>query len=273
MSEPKRITILGAAGRMGRANIEAVLDSNGALAVAGAIDRAGSPSLGVDAGVLVGRAAIGVPLSDDPAPAIAHSDAVIDFTTPESTIAAARLAAQAGAALVVGTTGLSKEDEAQLALAARHIPVVYAPNYSVGVTLLAALTRQVAAVLDPSWDIEIVEMHHRHKVDAPSGTALGLGKAAAAGRGVDHDTAKRAGRDGITGARETGTIGYASLRGGDVVGEHSVIFAGAAERVELVHKATGRSIFSQGAVRAAGWAIGQKPGMYDMMDVLGLKVG
>jgi len=271
MSETKRITILGAAGRMGRANIEAVLDAG--LSVAGAIDRPGSPSLGIDAGVLVGRPALGVVLIDDPAPAIAHSDAVIDFTTPANTVETARLAAQAGAALVVGTTGLSKDDEAQLALAAHHVPVVYAPNFSVGVTLLAALTQQVAAILDPSWDIEIVEMHHRHKVDAPSGTALGLGRAAAAGRKVDHDAVKQAGRDGHTGAREEGRIGYASLRGGDVVGDHTVIFAGAAERVELTHKATGRSIFSQGAVRAARWAVDQKPGLYDMMDVLGIKIG
>jgi 4-hydroxy-tetrahydrodipicolinate reductase len=271
MAEAKRIAILGAAGRMGRANIAAVLDAGPEIALSGAVDRAGSPHIGADAGSLVGRDATGVIIGDDPAPVIAWADAVIDFTTPAATLEAARLAAQAGAALVVGTTGLSPEQEAELSLAARHVPVVYAANYSIGVTLLTELTRQVAATLDPSWDIEIVEMHHRHKVDAPSGTALALGKAAALGRDVAHDAVKRAARDGHTGPREEGTIGYAVLRGGDVVGEHTVVFAGTGERVELGHKAAGRGIFSQGALRAARWAMDQKPGLYDMVDVLGLR--
>lgn len=269
MERRTKITVLGANGRMGRMLVAAVAEKAEAE-LFGATARKGSEAVGTDAGVLAGCGALGVKVSDDPAPLIAASDAVIDFTPPEAVEEHARLAAQAGAAYVCGTTGLSGEQEKALDLAARHIPVVYAPNMSVGVTLLSALTEKVAAVLGEEWDIEVMEMHHRHKVDAPSGTALALGKAAAAGRGVDHDERKVAGRDGHTGPRRPGDIGYAVLRGGDVVGEHTVIFAGESERIELTHKAGSRAIFAQGAVRAALWAHGRMRGVWTMRDVLGL---
>jgi 4-hydroxy-tetrahydrodipicolinate reductase len=182
----------------------------------------------------------------------------------------ARIAAEKGVAYIAGTTGMAECDEDVLREAAERIPVVYAANYSVGVTLLADLVRRTAARLGPEFDIEIVEMHHRHKVDAPSGTALALGRAAAKGRGVMLDEVAVRGRDGVSGAREKGTIGFAALRGGDVPGDHTVIFAGDGERLELSHRASGRDIFARGALRAALWAIGKEPGLYNMRDVLGL---
>jgi 4-hydroxy-tetrahydrodipicolinate reductase len=213
---------------------------------------------------------VGAAITADPAELAAASDALIDFTAPAATRALAGLAARFGRVLVVGTTGLTPEDEAVLHEAARQTPVVYAPNYSVGVTLLSALTERAAAILGPDYDIEIVEMHHRHKVDSPSGTALGLGRAAAAGRAVALDQVWCKSRDGHTGARPVGEIGFATLRGGDVVGDHSVIFAAEGERVELTHKASSRAVFAKGAVRAAQWAEGRPPGLYTMRDVLGL---
>ncbi|HSV29277.1 MAG TPA: 4-hydroxy-tetrahydrodipicolinate reductase, partial [Candidatus Omnitrophota bacterium] len=197
-------------------------------------------------------------------------DAVIDFTAPAATVTHAGMAAAAGKVLVVGTTGLSKDDEAKLQQAADRVPVVYAPNFSVGVNLLMALTERAASILGDDYDIEIVEMHHRHKVDAPSGTALGLGRAAAAGRGVPLDSVWCKARDGHTGARPKGEIGFATLRGGDVVGDHTVMFAAEGERVELTHKASSRAVFAKGAVRAALWAKGKPAGLYTMRDVLGL---
>ncbi len=268
-AESLAITIAGAGGRMGRMLVAEVARTEGCH-LTGALEREGSDALGADAGTLAGLDAAGVYLSADDAHAIAHSGAVIDFTTPEATVAHARLCAQAGAALVVGTTGLSAEDTGALEKAARHVPVVHAPNMSVGVNLLMALTRKVAAALGADYDIEIVEMHHRHKVDAPSGTALGLGRAAAEGRGVDHDAAAVLSREGRTGARPDGAIGYATLRGGEVIGEHTAMFAGASERIELTHKASDRTLFAAGAVRAALWARHQKPGLYSMLDVLGI---
>ncbi len=270
MSEPVKIAVMGAAGRMGRMLVTEVLSRQGCV-LSGATDMPNSPHLGMDAGLLAGCGEAGVLLVDDPATVIAAADAIIDFTAPAATVEHARLAAQAGAAHIIGTTGMSKQDEEALDLAARHVAVVYAPNFSVGVTVLMELTRKLAATLDDDWDIEVLEMHHRHKVDAPSGTALGLGKAAADGRGVDHDEKRQSTRDGHTGPRKPGDIGYATLRGGDVVGEHSVIFASEAERIELSHRATGRQIFSSGAVRAAVWAKSQQHGLYDMADVLGLR--
>lgn len=267
---PIKIAVMGAAGRMGRMNLAAVLDGGPDAVLAGACDRPGAEAVGQDAGRLIGRADVGLAVTDDPAPVVAGADAVIDFTTPQATVGHARLCAQAGAALIVGTTGMSAQDEQALTLAARHVPVVHAANMSVGVTLLRALVERVARALDPAYDIEIVEMHHRHKVDAPSGTALALGLAAARGRGVDHDAVKDAARDGHTGARKTGDIGYAVLRGGDVVGEHTVVFAGPGERIELTHKAADRAIFAAGALRAARWAAAARPGLYTMEDVLGL---
>jgi 4-hydroxy-tetrahydrodipicolinate reductase len=198
---------------------------------------------------------------------------VIDFTSPQATVRHARLAASHGVALVVGTTGLGPADFEVLKSAAQSVAVVQAANMSVGVNLLLGLTRQVASILADAYDIEIVEMHHRHKVDAPSGTALALGRAAADGRGVDLDAVSQRVRDGIIGARRQGDIGFAALRGGDVVGEHTVIFAGDGERIELSHKATSRAVFALGAIRAALWTVGQPPGLYSMRQVLGLETG
>lgn len=271
MAEMRKIGIVGAAGRMGRMLINIVNETEGCT-LAGATEAPGGAALGQDAGMLAGIGANGVLLIDDAPAMFAAVDAVIDFTVPTATAAHAAIAAEAGCALVAGTTGLEDEHRAALQAAAAKVPVVWAPNMSAGVNLLFAVTQQVARALDEDFDIEIVEMHHHHKVDAPSGTALGLGQAAAAGRGVDFDAGKILSREGITGARERGKIGFATLRGGDVVGEHSVIFAGAGERIELTHRATDRAIFARGAVRAARWTAGQEPGFYNMHDVLGLSV-
>ncbi len=269
MSENMKTVVVGCGGRMGRMLVRQVHGTPG-IAVCGATETKGSELIGSDAGVVAGVGDLGVHILDDPAAAIVHAEAIIDFTTPDATAEHARLAAQAGAALIVGTTGIEPAQAEVIEKAAHHVPVVWAPNFSVGVTLLTALTEQAATILGPEYDIEVVEMHHRHKVDAPSGTALGLGRAAAKGRGVDHDEVKQAARDGHTGARNEGDIGYAVLRGGDVIGEHSVVFAGAGERVELTHKAGARDLFAAGAVRAALWARGRKAGLYSMKDVLGL---
>jgi 4-hydroxy-tetrahydrodipicolinate reductase len=238
--------------------------------VAGATERAGAIELGRDVGELAGIGVLGVTLTDRPAEMFAAVDAVIDFTAPAATAAHAALAAEAGCAFVAGTTGLEDEHRAALRAAAKRVPVVWAPNMAAGVNLLFALTERVAQALGPEFDIEIVETHHRHKVDAPSGTALALGEAAAAGRGVALRDVRESGRDGITGARARGAIGFASLRGGDVVGDHTVVFAGAGERIELTHRAASREIFANGAVRAALWTAGRAPGLYGMKDVLGL---
>ena len=271
MAKELKIGVVGAAGRMGRMLVRQAGESPD-CAVAGATERPGSEAIGQDAGILAGIGEIGVAVGEDAAAMIAGVDAVIDFTAPEATVAHAELAAQAGASMVVGTTGLADSHMEALRRAARHVPVVVAPNMSAGVTLLMALVEQVARTLDDAYDIEILEMHHRHKVDAPSGTALGLGRAAAAGRKVDLDAVARMAREGHTGARPRGEIGFATLRGGDVVGDHTVVFAGEGERLELTHKASSRQVFAAGAVRAALWTKGQKPGLYSMRDVLGLGV-
>ena len=271
MAKELKIGVVGAAGRMGRMLVRQASESVD-CALAGATERPGSEAIGQDAGILAGIGEIGVAVGEDAAAMIAKVDAVIDFTAPEATVAHAELAAQAGAAMVIGTTGLTDGHMEALRRAARHVPVVVAPNMSAGVTLLMALVEQVARTLDDAYDIEILEMHHRHKVDAPSGTALGLGRAAAAGRKVDLDAVARMARGGHTGARPRGEIGFATLRGGDVVGDHTVVFAGDGERIELTHKASSRQVFAAGAVRAALWTKGQKPGMYSMRDVLGLDV-
>ncbi len=271
MAKKMKIGVVGAAGRMGRMLVAQVGAADGCV-LAGATERPGSEAVGQDAGTLAGLTANGVMLGDDAAAMIARVDAVLDFTAPDATVAHADLAAQAGAAMVIGTTGLTDSHREALRGAARHVPVVVAPNMSAGVTLLMALVEQVARTLDDSYDIEILEMHHRHKVDAPSGTALGLGRAAAAGRGIELDTAARMAREGHTGARPRGEIGFATLRGGDVVGDHTVVFAGDGERIELTHKASSRQVFAAGAVRAALWTKGRPPGMYSMRDVLGLSV-
>jgi 4-hydroxy-tetrahydrodipicolinate reductase len=263
-----KIGIVGAAGRMGRALVRAVCEAKGCRVV-GATERAGNAALGQDAGTLAGLDALGVALTADTAALFKAADAVLDFTAPEATLAHAALAAKHGVILVTGTTGLKPAEQAKIVAAAKKVALVQAPNFSVGVNLAMALVEQTARILDDDFDIEIVEMHHRHKVDAPSGTALGLGRAAAAGRGIRLEKMTESGRDGITGARKKGAIGFAALRGGDVVGDHTVIFAGAAERVEITHKAGGREIFARGAVRAALWAKARKPGLYSMQDVLG----
>ncbi|MBF0562918.1 MAG: 4-hydroxy-tetrahydrodipicolinate reductase, partial [Alphaproteobacteria bacterium] len=237
---------------------------------AGGSERQDSPFIGLDIGLLAGTDAAGVKVLADSRALFMVSDVIIDFTAATATAATAALAAETGKALVGGTTGLGPEPMSALGAAARRVPVVHAPNMSLGVNLLFALVEEVARTLDDSYDIEIVEMHHRHKVDAPSGTALGLGRAAALGRMVDLDAVSERVRDGHTGARRTGAIGFATLRGGDVVGDHTVIFAADGERIELTHKASSRTVFAKGAVRAARWACSQPPGLYSMRDVLGL---
>jgi len=264
-----RIGVVGAAGRMGRVLLRLAATTPGYRLAAGS-ERPGAAELGRDLGSLAGMEPLGLILGDNAEAVFAASDAVLDFTTPSAALAHAALAAASGKAHVIGTTGIDAAGEAKLAEAAAGAPIVYAGNMSLGVNLLAELVTQVARSLDPAWDIEIIEMHHRHKVDAPSGTALLLGRAAALGRNVPLDEAADRGRDGITGARKPGAIGFVALRGGDVVGEHSVIFATEGERIELTHKATSREIFARGALRAARWAAGRKPGLYAMKDVLGL---
>ena len=268
MSKPG-IVITGASGRMGQMLVKAVNASDQA-ALVGCVERAGHAWIGRDVGECMGGAAIGLRVTDDPLEAFARAQAVIDFTAPAATVEFAALAAQARAVHVIGTTGLEPEHHAKLDAAARHAVIIQAGNMSLGVNLLVRLTQKVAQALDADWDIEVVEAHHRMKVDAPSGTALMLGQAAANGRGVSLDEAKVSGRDGITGARQKGSIGFSAIRGGDIVGEHDVIFAADGERIVLRHLATDRTIFARGALKAAIWGQGQKPGRYDMMDVLGL---
>jgi 4-hydroxy-tetrahydrodipicolinate reductase len=264
-----RIGVMGCGGRMGQMLVREIANTAG-CAVAGGTESPGSDRIGRDVGEVAGLAALGIRIASDPAIVFDAADAVIDFTTPAASVAHARLAAAKGKALVIGTTGMGAADEAAIAEAAKRAPIVRAPNMSLAVNLLFALTEQVAARLGAEFDIEIFEIHHRHKVDAPSGTALALGEAAARGRGVKlNDVAIRA-RDGHTGARREGAIGFAALRGGAEVGDHSVMFCGAAERIELTHKAASRQIYASGAVKAAQWVRGRKPGLYGMRDVLNL---
>jgi 4-hydroxy-tetrahydrodipicolinate reductase len=265
-----RLIVAGAGGRMGRTLVRAIAETKG-LALAGALEGAGSPYLGQDSGLLSGIGANGIAIGGDAAALLDTADGIIDFTVPQATTALAALAAKHGAVHVIGTTGLSAADEAAIAEAAQRAAIVKSGNMSLGVNLLAALVKRVAQTLDEDFDIEVLEMHHSRKVDAPSGTALLLGRAAAEGRGVDLAGKSVRARDGHTGARRAGDIGFATLRGGSVVGDHTVIFAGPAERIELSHKAEDRMIFARGALKAALWAKGRKPGLYSMMDVLGLK--
>jgi len=269
MSE-MRLVVAGAGGRMGRTLVKAIAETQGTV-LAGALEDARSPLIGWDAGTLSGLSENRVKLTADPAALVGKADAIIDFTVPQATVGYAELAAKAGIVHVIGTTGLTADDEEKIKVAAKTAKIVKSGNMSLGVNLLAALTRRVAKTLDAEFDIEILEIHHNKKVDAPSGTALLLGQAAAEGRGIDLGQRRDVSRDGHTGARKPGNIGFAALRGGTVVGEHSVIFAGPAERIELVHKAEDRMIFARGALKAALWARDQKPGLYGMADVLGLK--
>ena len=269
MSEQIKIGVVGAGGRMGRMLVAAVAAASD-MTLCGATGRPGSAHLGKDAGTLAGVEPQGVELQDDPAQTFVDADVVVDFTTPEATERHGGLAAQARCGLVVGTSGLSAELTTTLEHAARHTALVVAPNTSLGVNLLFALTERVAKALDPDFDIEIFEIHHRLKVDAPSGTAIGLGHAAAAGRGIVLEEAQLLSRQGHTGQRERGAIGFAALRGGDIVGDHTVIFAGPGERIELTHRAASREIYARGALAAARWLHGKDPGFYSMMDVLSL---
>jgi len=270
-----RIAIAGAGGRMGQALIEAALDADD-LELAGALDQPRSPAIGADAGERCGRST-GIRVVSDIDAVVGVADVLIDFTRPAGTLAHLAACAGAGVGAVVGTTGFDAAGKAEIAERARAIPIVFAPNMSVGVTVLADLVERAARRLGPSFDIEIVEMHHRHKVDAPSGTALKLGEAAAAGAGVALSEHAVYAREGVTGERRKGTIGFATLRGGDVVGEHTVIFAGAGERVELTHRATSRQNFAAGALRAARFVAARRAsgaaGLFDMADVLGVRKG
>lgn len=269
MPDRPGVVVTGASGRMGQMLIRLILD-NPELRLVGALVRPGHDWLGRDVGHAMGGAEAGVTVTDDAVTAIAQAQAVIDFTSPAATLAFAELAAQARAVHVIGTTGFEPAQLAALTAAARHAPIIRAGNMSLGVNLLVGLTRKVAATLGEDWDIEVVEAHHRHKVDAPSGTALMLGEAAAEGRDATLADLRVPAREGITGARKPGSIGFAAIRGGDVVGEHDVIFAAEGERIVLRHLATDRAIFARGAIRAAIWGQDKGPGEYDMHDVLGL---
>jgi 4-hydroxy-tetrahydrodipicolinate reductase len=265
-----KIAIAGAAGRMGRVLTRIVHETDG-LTVAGGLESKGSPYLGQDLGILAGLPPLGVMVSDNPLSLFTSIDGIIDFTVPAATIALSELSAQARIVHVIGTTGIDEAGDAKIKAAARHARIVKSGNMSLGVNLLAALAKKVAAALGEEFDIEVLEMHHKHKIDAPSGTALLLGKAAADGRGIDLKARSIRSRDGHTGARPPGAIGFATLRGGSVVGEHTVMFAGPSERIELTHKAESRDLFARGAVKAAAWAFDKKPGLYSMADVLGLE--
>jgi 4-hydroxy-tetrahydrodipicolinate reductase len=265
----KRIAVTGAAGRMGRELVRVIASTSG-CSVSGGTEPPGSPHIGADLGVLAGLPPLGVVVTTDPLELVVKSDAVIDFTSPAATVEMAGLAANARIVHVIGTTGLSESDEAAIKAAARHATVIKAGNMSLGVNLLTAVTRRIAEALDADFDIEVVEMHHRHKVDAPSGTALMLGAAAAEGRGIDLASHSVRARDGHTGPRNRGDIGFATLRGGSVIGDHTVIFAGEGERIEVTHRAADRSVFARGAVKAAIWGQGKGPGLFNMIDVLGL---
>lgn len=269
MSHIPGIVITGASGRMGQMLIKTVLDSD-KVNLVGAVERTGHQWIGRDVGEAMGGQPVGVIATDDALEAFSKAQAVIDFTAPAATLEFAALAAQARAVHVIGTTGMTDEQIAALEPASRHATIIRAGNMSLGVNLLVQLTRKVAAALDEDFDIEVIEAHHHHKVDAPSGTALMLGEAAAEGRGVDLNDVRDSGRDGITGARKKGDIGFTAIRGGDIVGEHDVLFAAPGERIVLRHLATDRAIFARGALKAALWGQGKAPGHYNMLDVLGL---
>lgn len=264
------IVVAGASGRMGQAIIRVIHETQGADLV-GAVERIGATTIGQDAGELAGIGKSGVTITDQSQMDLSHADAIIDFTTPETSVALSKIAADKQIAHIIGTTGCTAEQDADIAKAGETTRVVKSGNMSLGINLLSVLVRQAAQALDAAdWDIEVLEMHHKHKVDAPSGTAYLLGEAAAEGRDIDLKDKSVRSRDGITGAREDGTIGFATLRGGSVVGEHSVIFASEGERIELSHQALDRSLFARGAVKAAIWAKSQQNGYYSMLDVLGM---
>lgn len=270
MADLPGIVIVGASGRMGQMLTRVVSESPDAK-LAGAVERAGHDWIGADLGEAMAGPANGVRVTDDPLEAFAGAQAVLDFTIPDATLEFAALAAQARLVHVIGTTGFTDKQIAAFEPAARHAVIVRAGNMSLGVNLLTEITRQVAAALDDSFDIEVIEAHHNQKIDAPSGTALMLGEAAAQGRGVALSDVADRGRDGITGARKRGDIGFTAIRGGDIVGEHDVLFSGPGERITIRHVATDRALFARGALKAALWGQDKAPGQYDMVDVLGLR--
>lgn len=247
-----------------------LIQADAGLSLVGGLEAANSPALGSDLGTLAGMAPLGIPASCDPLELLSQADGVIDFTVPAASVELAAAAAQARMVHVIGTTGFDDDQEAAISAAARHATIIKSGNMSLGVNLLANLVEQAAARLGDDWDIEILDMHHRHKVDAPSGTALLLGQAAAKGRNIELAAHKESGRDGISGAREPGAIGFSALRGGSVIGDHEVILAAESEQIRLTHRAENRDIFARGALRAVRWGSGEKPGLYSMQDVLGL---
>ncbi|WCE94417.1 4-hydroxy-tetrahydrodipicolinate reductase [Acidithiobacillus ferriphilus] len=271
MAEAWRVGVTAVAGRMGRALVQAIVAHHPELQLAAAIGRSGAAYLGEDAGRLAGIQALGLPVSADLAGALVDLDALIEFGPVEAALAHVAACVEAAKPVVVGTTGFSVTQRAELENASQYIPLVLAPNMSVGVNVLLAFLPAIIAALGEGYDVEIVEAHHRHKMDAPSGTALALGRAVAVGRGQHLDDIQCLDRNGVPGPRVAGSIGFATLRGADVVGEHTVWMAGAGERLELTHRAASRLNFAEGALRAASWLRGRAPGLYDMQDVLGLK--
>lgn len=267
---PVRVAVVGAAGRMGRTLIEAVCETPGVV-LGAATEQPASSVVGLDAGEIAGRGRLGVSICPDLESALGSFDVLIDFTRPEASLAHLELCRRAGKAVVIGTTGFTEAQKRQISDAARDVPVVLAPNMSVGVNLCFKLLDMAARVLGEDMDVEIIEAHHRHKVDAPSGTALAMGEVVAAALGRDLRECAIYGREGITGERDRGSIGFATVRGGDIVGDHTVLFAGSGERVEITHKASSRMSFARGAVRAATFLHGRQAGLYDMQDVLGLR--
>jgi 4-hydroxy-tetrahydrodipicolinate reductase len=268
MSDMK-IAVMGAAGRMG-CELVRTLHASGGFTVAGGIERPGSNAIGQDVGALAGIGPIGAKVTDDALELLARVDGVLDFTVPAASVETAGLAANARIVHVIGTTGFSVAEQAAIKAASRHATIIQAGNMSLGVNLLTVMTRKIAAALDEDFDIEVLEMHHKHKIDAPSGTALMLGQAAAEGRGITLTTRSVRTRDGHTGARKRGDIGFATMRGGNVVGDHTVMFAADGEIIEISHRATDRGIFARGAVKAVQWGRGRGPGLFSMVDVLGL---
>ena len=264
------VAVVGASGRMGRAVIRCLAGTEG-MRLAGAVTEAADPALGRDAGEAGGLPAAGAALTDDPHAGLRNAQVAVDFTLPSATEANVAAAAAQGVAMVIGTTGLDPDQAAALRAGAERIPIVYARNMSIGMAVFKDLVARAASALDDDYDIEILDAHHARKVDAPSGTALELGERVAAARGRPLEAVAAYARHGQTGPRERGTVGFSVIRAGGIVGDHSVIFAGAEERVELVHRAADRAVFARGALRAAGWVVGQPPGLYSMEDVLGLK--
>jgi len=269
MANPLKVVIAGCSGRMGHALLECVF-ADADLVLHGALDRSGNPQLGRDAGEQQGKIT-GVKVTDNIDEALKNADILVDFTRPEASLVYLAACQKYNVKMIIGTTGFSAEQKLLIEAASKNIAIVFAPNTSVGVSLLINLVQSAAKVLNEGFDIEIIEAHHRFKVDAPSGTALRLGEAAASALGRNLEECAVYGREGVTGERDPSTIGFATVRGGDVVGDHTVLFAGLGERVELTHKASSRATFASGALRAAKFLIGKQAGLFDMQDVLGLR--